>query len=617
MKCIITGVQRLLGVLLLGALPLWGLAQSNCSLDSTLANGPIISPAVLVDAMGCEYYEEAIQFVLPQDSVTSGVRAVFIDFVIDSVVGLPQGMDWVCNLAPGCRYVVHPDSANIDTLGCVTMFGTPSVPATYQVSVSLTSTFVLLGQTVSQPFTFALPLQVTPCSFVGDCYTLATDGICEPMMLSITNNVPSNGNTGYRYNMTLTGDNGFLYQTRDERPADQMLTAGEYVFSYELEIDTIGYLLSGVTIDAIDCDDLLGDPDLYWVLKDPQGNDLINTSSNPIGTPNSNLPLNTGISGISLTQGLYEFQVWDDDGNNDQGCATGSTNQGSSVFFSIPGTTGTQTVSNGGLTVTLIIDRPLQTVACSDTFVVNPAPEVPMLLLGDSTQPGDTILVCGSDRQTLLAEGDSVRWAFNGMLIDSTVGNTYEVMEAGTYQAVAVDPSTFCTTFSSPLVVEVATVPAPSIGFNGRKYKVANPQAGLSYEWIDENNAVAGNGVEFTPSGFGNYGARTVDPATGCVSEVSVRFVFIPTSLQALPQASLQLAPNPAVDAANLTNLSTRRLQGTLSIHDLQGRTLQATEIDLSTGETLQLQRQGMAEGLYLLRLVTPTTRWQQKLVWK
>lgn len=596
-----------------------GGAAAQCVIDSTLSDGPRISPPAIPTAAGCEYYEESISFVLPQDSFTSGVTATFIDFVIDSLSGLPEGIDWVCNLAPGCRYVVHPDSAHIDTLGCVTFFGTPEIPATYQVTISLTATFRLLGRTVSDNVTFALPFSVTPCTFTGECYTLTADNACEPVALSITNNVRSQGNDGYHYNMSLTGDNGFSYQTRDEVPADQVLTAGTYIFNYNLAIDTVGYLLSGATIDAINCTDLIGlnNPDIYWVLKDDQGNTLVNTANNPITVDeNDDLPFNTGITNLSLPAGLYEFQVWDDDGNNDQGCATGSTGGGTaSVFFAIPGPTGQQTISNGGLTVTLLIDQPVQNVACADTFTISAVPNAPIVWMEDQVTPAENMVVCAGTTEILYAAGDSIRWLLDGQYLDSTQGNTLTVTDPGTYQAVAVDPQNFCETASTPVAVVVPSVPAPSIGYNGSRYEVARPSANFQYEWVDENNVVAGTGPAFIPTRFGAYGARAVDLTSGCVSEVSAQFVFVPTNRTGtLPEGAITLAPNPVTTAFQISNRTTRSLAGELQLLSLQGQVIRSQTTQWQPGMTITWDRQQLAAGLYLLQFSGEGVTWQAKV---
>ncbi|MEL7342795.1 MAG: hypothetical protein AAGM67_20080, partial [Bacteroidota bacterium] len=101
--------------ILLSVGPLTSFAQ--CVPDTTLQGTLEISPDSLVDAVGCQYYEEVLSFVLPRDTtaVIGGIpfTANFEYYTIDSVFNLPQGMEWECNLAPDCRYIVSYDSANV------------------------------------------------------------------------------------------------------------------------------------------------------------------------------------------------------------------------------------------------------------------------------------------------------------------------------------------------------------------------------------------------------------------------------------------------------------------------------------------------------------------------
>jgi hypothetical protein len=67
---------------------------------------------------------QVVDFVFPVDTVVFGFTLNFDSFVVSSVTGIPNGIDWECNLNhPLCVYVSNPPNL---TRGCVKIFGTPT-----------------------------------------------------------------------------------------------------------------------------------------------------------------------------------------------------------------------------------------------------------------------------------------------------------------------------------------------------------------------------------------------------------------------------------------------------------------------------------------------------------
>ncbi|MEM7660409.1 MAG: hypothetical protein AAF399_30175, partial [Bacteroidota bacterium] len=214
----------LLSGLLFGLLLLPRANFAQCVPDTSLIDGDGIYPDTLAPVVGCQPFEQQVTFVFPRDTTASiggtPVTFPFQFFRIDSISGLPAGVDWACDLSPDCEYLVHPDSANVDTVGCISLFGTPTIPATYPLQVWVTAQVIIFGTPGDNPTSFNFPLTVQPCEFTGSCYTLNLSANCEPASLSFTNEVPSNGNPGYSYQWTVSGANGFFYQSNDENPLD-------------------------------------------------------------------------------------------------------------------------------------------------------------------------------------------------------------------------------------------------------------------------------------------------------------------------------------------------------------------------------------------------------------
>ncbi|GAB4414651.1 MAG: hypothetical protein OHK0039_22660 [Bacteroidia bacterium] len=597
------------------------LVSAQCLPDTTVPPVPGIYPAVLPSAIGCQYYESVVTFVFPRDTTVNvagtNFTFPFVSFTIDSIIGLPQGMSWECNLQPDCRYIVHPDSAQVDTIGCLRVFGTPTIPANYPLVVAFTARAVVFGQVGDNPATYEAPLAVQPCQFTGACYTLALGSNCEPASLTFTNEVSSNGQAGFSYLWTLSGP-GVQYSTSDENPfAQQLAEAGTYTVSYQATIDTVGYILNGASITAVNCADIGSSGDLYWILKDPGGNELVNTTGSAVSNGGSTLPLSTGIGGIFLQSGTYEFQVWDEDAVlADQGCATGAMGSGASVFFTVPpANPGNLSVTSGGLTVVFIIDKPVQVITCTDTFAIDSLPTRPLVLaLGDSL-PSDTLYLCQGETLLLSTpSADSLQWYYEGSTQPGASQPVLPVTQAGRYVVEAIDRTSLCRISSTPVLVQVQSVQAPSIAYDGQGLLlVASPDPAIRYDWYRTGVGLIGSGTTFSINATGQYYAVAVDTATGCASPTSVRLDLIVTSLAGLPQGvtTFEVWPNPA-QASGRVRVQFQQPQAcTLSLYDLYGRRVwTATRAQATTWEET-LDVGALAQGLYLLVLDTSAGRAQ------
>jgi len=600
--------------------------SAQCVPDSLVPNIPGIYPDTLPEATGCQYYEEVVTFVFPRDTTVTvagnTLTFPFVSFTIDSIIGLPDGLDWECNLT-GCSYVVHPDSAEVDTVGCIRFFGTPNVPADYPLVVAFTAKLAAFGVVQDNPATYEAPLTVTPCEYTGACYTLSLTSHCEPAVLSMENEIPSQGQAGFSYQWQLSGPGGLQYATSDENPSPQPLVeAGQYIVSYSASIDTIGYFLDGISIDAVACTDLIGAADLYWILLDPQGNELVNTSGNVLAGGGDSLPYATGIGGILLDTGTYEFQVWDDDAvTADQGCATGANGSGASVFFTTPPQNpGSITLTSGGLTITLSISHPVQTVSCADTFVVDALPPIPFITQVGDTLPVDSLFLCAGDSLVLASLAtDSLQWYVNGAFIPDARTSTLTVTEPGFYAVEAIDRGSYCRSFSEAVIVEEQSLLTPSIAYDGDSILlVAGVDPDLTYEWYEVNQGYVGEGSPFRAPSSGNYFCIAVDPVTGCASSPSVTIPAIISSLEVLTrdQLDIQIYPNPAQGRGQLKiRLAQPGGEMQLYLLDPLGRVVWQKAYAQAPAEVAeQLDLAALPRGLYLLRVIRPAG--QQALRW-
>lgn len=598
----------------------WSHSFAQCVIDSGVPNVPGIYPPVLDDADGCEFYEMDITFFLPRDTMVNfagqNLTFPFNYFSIDSIAGLPQGLSWQCNLGASCVYYVHPDSANVDTLGCLRIFGTPATPGFFPIVVYVTANVVIFNNPADQPVTFSASLKVGPCPFIGDCYTYNLSSFCEPVMLDIANNIPSNGNPGFSYAWSLTGPSGLVYSTSDEDPFPQVLAeGGDYILQYQATVDTTGFFLNSVVIDSTNCNDLLDGGDLYWILKDPAGNELINTSANPITNGSTNLPLNTGISNIQLDTGVYEFQVWDDDQiGNDDGCATNTGGSGASVFLTVPPlNAGVVTVVNSGLRVKFTIDHPVQIITCADTIHVDSLPAIPVIL-------ADTNRVCLGDSLFLAVNtADSVQWYLDGNPLQNQNDTALMAGAAGNYYAEIIDRNTLCAASTASFTVQTVSIAAPSIAFDGSfTMTIASPNSTYTYNWYNANGTPAGTGTTWMPNGSGNYYAVAVDTTTGCQSAPSATIRAILSAIDPLAGIvqDFRLYPNPASEEIHISGELFRAEEVSMEVTDLLGKSKYRQQVNLVSGhfdQTIEVGR--FSPGVYFFRWVSSKGIYTQKFI--
>ncbi len=601
------------------------LAQNACVPDSSVADNPGIYPNQIT-VIGCQAFDTTVTFVFPRDTtVTFAGQTVTVDFVtftIDSLVGLPAGVSWECDLAPDCRYVVSPDSSQIDTTGCLRLFGLVSAPAIYNLQVFVTAEVDVLGNVSAQPTIFDAPFIVNPCPFEGDCYTLDFLSTCEPSMVEFTNNVPSQGKPGFSYQWDITGPNGFSFQSTDETPSPQVWPeAGDYTVSYAADVDTTGFILNSLSIDAVGCSDLLDDGDLYWILIDPSGTQLVNTSSAPLNNGGGNLPVSTGISNLLLDTGTYEFQVWDNDLiGADDGCATGAGGTGASIFFSIPSSqTGSVVLTEGSLQITLGLQNPIQSISCQDTFSIDPLPAEPSLRFNGDRLQEDSLVFCVGGGIWLEAQSeDSLIWFQNGSLWPVPNSDSVFITEAGDYLVEAINQSTLCSSSSRVIRVDSFEVFAPQISLDSTQevFTVVNPSDSVSYSWVDANGTEVGTGPEFDPDSNGLYFVIATDTLNGCESPRSEGIDFVSGLSEISLIKTMNLFPNPNQGDFAIEISLQSPAEAQANIYDLRGRKLwQETQPYSTTELRWELSLSQLPAGFYLVQVEAGGQRLQKKLI--
>ncbi|MEL6254988.1 MAG: T9SS type A sorting domain-containing protein [Bacteroidota bacterium] len=118
--------------------------QAQCTPDSSIT-GTGIFPDTLVGTCAGLPYEEVINLIIPPDTIVQGFPATIDSLVLDSVAGLPPGLnffclDGSCSIAGGSR-------------SCVQVSGTPTTAGVYPIDLYITGYVVVFGAPVAQPDT--------------------------------------------------------------------------------------------------------------------------------------------------------------------------------------------------------------------------------------------------------------------------------------------------------------------------------------------------------------------------------------------------------------------------------------------------------------------------------
>ena len=123
-------------------------AQAQCTPDVSYTT-PGYYPIPLPSPQAGQAYNQTITFVFPSTVDISGIQATIKEVKIDSVVGLPPGITFQCNMTD-CTYPVTPTSFR----GCAQLSGQVPVNAggPYEVKLFGTAQVSLLG---SPPFPYS------------------------------------------------------------------------------------------------------------------------------------------------------------------------------------------------------------------------------------------------------------------------------------------------------------------------------------------------------------------------------------------------------------------------------------------------------------------------------
>jgi hypothetical protein len=578
----------------------------GCVVNSSTCNPPgggICPDSVPAATVGVAYNEDITFYLPPEVNTPFGMRPL-LEVKIDAITGLPFGIQWQSN-SPNNTYYLNGQGGH----GCVKLCGTPiGNPGVYNVTITVTALVAvggLIGNQTGQQ-TFNVQMMLLPGSSSNAGFTMSPPLGCEPLVVSFTNNNPSNyvsPNPAHYGGVIYSWDFGNSTQSNAQNPSPILYsTAGNYPVTYSMTVDTFGFVLKSVSVLSGPCTDIFSAPDYIVEIKNSSnqiiytGAEISNTDP-PISWNNINLGINPSNWPFSAT--FTDVDSGLEGGNDD--CGT--------VTFSLPpvnsyGTT-TQTVTAGSLIVQYTIEKIVITVTTTDTVKVFPLPPVALLNASDDAVcSGDSILLS-------IYPGFAYEWLFN-----DTIGlpcTTHEcwVKQSGKYKVKVFNPITGC----SRMIEDTVLTFYPSIPSNFAiilNTTTGNLQSNISgtysYQWQILSgstwvNIPAPAGVQsfYTPTGNGTFRLIATN-SFGCTDTTNA-FVFNTFSVNELEATTaFSYYPNPTQHLLNISVQLAEASSLSIIIRDILGKEIIRKDLGIQLGSinhTIDVSE--IPSGTYLL----------------
>lgn len=538
-------------------------------------------------------YQESLSFRMPRTTTPvndidpdtpAGLDIQEINLI--SVSNLPPGITWEAT-----QTFYEPAE---ETDGCMQFCGTPLLPGTYDVEITISAKVSIITQTAS----FSFPMTILPASGNTDGFGLTNNISCGETIVEFINNVPSNGQSGISYFWNFGNGN----ETISENPSAQTYSEpGSYPVTYEAVIDTVGFILTNIEVLESGCRDIPSfptfstAPDMNITVYDANDNILFETEN----YDNTFAPIEASCF-IPLDETTYRVEVIDDDGGlnfGDDHCGTVSFNRSTiGDLFS------------GDLTVRLTIIHPTDTIRSADTVIVYEVPESPLI-----TPLGATDICNGQSVVLTTNYEERIQWFRDSMLIPDAITSQLEVSENGAYY-VKYESEVGCPATSEPTaVVLFSPPPTPAYTVNDNELSLFD-QSILpdlySIQWLQDGVVIEDeNELSVCIDTFGNYTLVLTDETTGCRNSFTLTVPYnpdfsncVPVSTENLVFEDLVLFPNPVGELLTILGSESRSGNTVVTIWSGDGR-MMAERIWSGNEATLLVNTEPWATGLYVVRI--------------
>jgi hypothetical protein len=543
----------------------------TCTPDLTCTNTtgtPQICPAIPPNATTGAYYEQVMTFFIPTDVVdpSSGVNATLLQLTITDVSGIPFGLEFTLNDADGIFY--PPQGENY---GCATICGTPVLPGTYDIVISITALAEAFGFQVTQNDSFIITLIVEQGP--GGTSTFSFDQSAGCGAIDVDYVATIGGDASQLTTYTWDFGNGQTGTAADPAPVTYG-APGTYTASLQTVISN--YVINTVNLAGVngnwsgDADDLFSTADPYFTINNASGS-AVYTS----GTVNNQTSASYANVNFTLSNPPYTITFWDsDDITQDDNLGTSSFNigVGSQSFNSGNGTSGTINIALSEVT----------NISASTDISVFAQPDAAVSVTGD-------VISCSND--TL----PTYFWYYNGVLISGESGSSLTMTESGLY-TVYVQNEFGCSSTSEPYLY-CAPV---EVFWNAASDQLSVADTYDTYQWFYNGLLLQGAITYYLISPPNGVYAVQVTNSYGCTITSDIITVNVGVEEMAL-ENQLNIYPNPVTDVLNVQWNNTNETAN-LSIRDLSGRLVHSERV-ANGNAALDLSR--LASGNYILELQT------------
>jgi PKD domain len=527
---------------------------------------PTLCPVQPPDAIAGEAYSADITFWLPNNFTdpNTGFNVDFMLMTITGVSGLPYGLDITYSEPTG---VYYPQE---NQYGCARICGTPISAGTYTVAISILAGVEYNGFPINAVEQFPLTLVVQPGTSSNTSFTFTPTTGCGTAEVQFDALIDGDGApVTYAWNL----GNG---NTSSEASISQTYhSPGTYSISLQTSIG--GYVLNNVSVGGVNdnwCGDVeepslfgscTGDPDLYFVLTDGNGN-AVTSGTNDNST-------STSWSGANQVLGNppYSIAFFDEDLiSQDDDLGTFNMPQGTSG--EIPFTLGNGTF--GSLLIDLVTQ---QVFSDTDTVMVFAAPQ-PIIAYDTADAQ-----ICVSDTGLV-----GITWFNDGDTV--LTGNTcINADSSGTWWAV-VNNAFGCANATDTVVI----CPSISIEQSG---DVLFTETGLdNYQWTLNGTPVTDADGPFLVAETGGLYAVSATNMDGCPLQAELQVVIMATAPNDAVEPILHVFPTAASDMIRLS-ITQRSLADVLDARGL---------LVMSLGEHAtgmhELDISALAPGTYIIR---------------
>jgi hypothetical protein len=538
----------------------------------------MICPATPPNATTGVYYEQFMTFFIPTDVTDpgSGVNATLLQLTITDVSGLPFGLEFTLNDADGIFYPPQEENS-----GCATICGTPVLPGTYDIVISITALAEAFGFEVTQNDSFIITLIVEQGPGGTSTFTFDQSAGCGAIDVDYVATIGGDASQMTTYIWDF--GNGQTGNVADPAPVNYG-APGTYTASLQTVISN--YVITSVNLAGVngnwngDVDDLFNTADPYFTINNAAGS-AVYTS----GTVNNQTSASYSNVNFTLSNPPYTITFWDsDDISQDDNLGTSSFNigVGSQSFSSGNGTSGTINISLNEVT----------NISASTAISVFPQPDATVSVSGD-------VISCAND--TL----PTYFWYYNGILIAGESGSSLTMTESG-YYSVYLQNEFGCSSTSEPYLY-CAPI---EVFWNAAADQLSVADSYDTYQWFYNGMLLQGAITYYLISPPNGVYAVQVTNSYGCVLTSDIITVNVGVEEMAL-EDQLNIYPNPVTDVLNVQWKNTNE-SANLSIRDLSGRLVLSERV--ANGNAV-LDLSNLSSGNYILELQTEESSLRKQVV--